>query len=205
MGYLRKPQAVFEQARTLRIEGLSFSEIGHRLDINKETVRRWCDDIHIDQYESLRQKNLLARDIVKEPDIGIVRSLSDISPEQAKLYAALFYGCEGCKYPATSNVAFVNSDPAVIKTFIGLIRKAFCLDESKFRVHLQIHTTHDFEEIKSYWSVLLNIPVSQFAKATITIPRGKMRRQNYLGTCTLKYYDTKVQLRLIGLFERFCS
>lgn len=196
---------VVERARELRRQKLSFYEIGRMLDIHNSTIRHWCYDLGIDRHESRRINNEFRRKKIREQDIKLVPSMVAISSEQARIFAAMLYGCEGAKYPSTTVMSFVNSDPNLIKTFVALIRKGFIIDEKKFRIQLQVHTSHDLETVRNYWSKLLDIPEKQFIRSTITTPHGKMRRQNYIGTCGLRYLDYRVQLRLLGIFERFCS
>jgi hypothetical protein len=120
-----------------------------------------------------------------------------------KLICAVLYGCEGAKYPASNKIAFTNSDDQLICTFVNLIRRSFVLDESKWRVHLQIHTDQDYPELIKFWSSLLKIDSNKFIKPTITSPNGKKHRNIYKGTCTVRYYDYRLQLKLIGIFGEF--
>ena len=53
----------------------------------------------------------------------------------------------------------------------------------------------------NYWSKMLKIPKKQFHKSTITAPKNKMKRKNYHGTCTIKYYDVKILWQITGLYE----
>ena len=115
----------------------------------------------------------------------------------------MLYGCEGSKYPATSGISFANSDPYLIVTFISLLRKSFDLDESKFYIHLQVHSTHDYLEIRKFWSDILNISEKRFIRPTTRIPRGGKHRKNYMGTCTVRYEDYRIQLSLLGIYESF--
>ncbi|KKQ21716.1 MAG: hypothetical protein A3G45_01925 [Candidatus Staskawiczbacteria bacterium RIFCSPLOWO2_12_FULL_37_15] len=75
--------------------------------------------------------------------------------------------------------------------------------EEKFRVHLQLHTTHDKKDITSFWSNLLKIPEYQFQKPTITKPMAKMKRRDYKGTCTVRYYDFSLFNEIVGTYEAF--
>ncbi|HEY5601261.1 MAG TPA: hypothetical protein VIK81_04220 [Patescibacteria group bacterium] len=202
---MRHLPEVVEKARELRKKQLSFYEIGRLLNISNNTIRNWCYDLGINRHESLRINNEYRRNKIRKQDIYLVPLNSGISSEQARLFAALLYGCEGAKYPSTTVASFVNSDPKLVSTFISLLRKAFKLDENKIRIQLQIHNSHDYLQVRNFWSRLLNVSVEKFIKPTITLPRGKMRRQNYLGTCSVRYIDNKIQLRLLGIFEKFCS
>ena len=202
---MRQLPEVVERARELRKKQFSFNEIGKQLRISNSTIRSWCYDLGINRHESLRINNEFRRRKISMQDWGNVPSISLILPSQARIFASLLYGCEGSKYPSTGFVAFVNSDPNLVRAFIKLLRKGFILDENKFRVQMQVHNTHDYLALVEYWSKLLVIPPNKFLKPTTTTPRGKMRRQNYLGTISLRYIDNKIQLRLLGIFEKFCN
>lgn len=100
-------------------------------------------------------------------------------------------------------VSFINSDPLLVRSFVALLRKSFKIDENKLKVHLLIHKEQKFEELKEYWSDLLNISKNQFYKPTITTSSGKKHRNQYFGTCSIRYSDQTVQLRLLGIFSEF--
>ena len=70
---------------------------------------------------------------------------------------------------------------------------------------MQFHTTHDIETENKFWSKLLNIPLIRFGKPTVTKPAHYMKRLNYRGTCTIKYYDVKLLLNIIGIYEIFAK
>ena len=149
------------------------------------------------------RSNEKKRNEIKISDISIVPCPNEINRDRAKFIAAMLYGCEGSKYPATSGISFANSDPYLIVTFISLLRKSFDLDESKFYIHLQVHSTHDYLEIRKFWSDILNISEKRFIKPTTRIPRGGKHRKNYMGTCTVRYEDYRIQLSLLGIYESF--
>jgi len=105
------------------------------------------------------------------------------------------------RYPSSTAVTMVNSDPDLMRTFIHLFRRSFVLNEAKFQVHLQIHTTHDYKQVRDYWSKLLHIPECRFMKPTVTKPKGGKHRKEYFGTCTVKYHDYRLLLKLMGIYE----
>ena len=79
----------------------------------------------------------------------------------------------------------------------------FKINETKLRVRLQYHSNHDIGTENIFWSNLLCIPLNQFGKPTITIPKNKRKREGYRGTCTIKYYDVKLLLQITGIYEAF--
>lgn len=83
------------------------------------------------------------------------------------------------------------------------MRKSYSLDESKWRIILQIHSDQDYPVLKEYWSKLLKIDKKYFYKPTITVSSGKKHRNIYKGTCSVRYANYQIQLRLIGIFDEF--
>lgn len=123
--------------------------------------------------------------------------------DTVRLLVSLLYLCEGTKYQNSTVVSFVNSDARLLKTFLVLFHKAFKLDESKFRVHLQLHTIHDQNQVEKFWSEFLGIPMSQFYKPTITAPTGTRYRKEHKGTCSVRYNDYRLVLKMMGITEKF--
>lgn len=176
------------------------------MGVPETTVRNWCMNFDDGtKWDTILVNNERKRQEFRQSEIGVVNSISLSDKEKIKLLTALLYWCEGSKYPSSSAVTMVNSDPDLMRTFIHLFRYAFKLDELKFHVHLQIHTTHDYKKIREYWSKLLHIPEVQFIKPTITKPKGGKHRNQYLGTCTVKYSDYRILLKLMGIYETFAK
>jgi hypothetical protein len=192
-----------EKAKKLRKKfRYSFAQLQKITGIPATTIRNWCKNDYLGtKWDTLLITNQRKRKELKMSEIGSLHSLQNIDAINAKIFASLLYWCEGTKYPISNKIEFTNSDPQLQTFFVMLLRKAFSLDESKFRVHLQIHNTHDYEKIKNYWSKLLNIPKLKFIKPTITNMKGKKHRKDYLGTCTVRYNDFRVKLKLIGIHE----
>ncbi|MCL4354904.1 hypothetical protein M1349_05605 [Patescibacteria group bacterium] len=196
-----------EKAKALRKKKrYSFAKLQKITGIPATTIRNWCqDDFLGTRWDTLLISNQRKRRKIKSSEISSISSIKELDTNNAKVFASLIYWCEGTKYPASNKLEFANSDPLLLKLFTTLLRKAFVLKESKLRVHVQIHDTHDFKKIKNFWSNHLDIPQSQFIKPTVTKPRGGKHRKDYLGTCTVRYYDYRIQLKLIGIYEAFAK
>ncbi len=185
-----------------KAKGYSFAELQKITGIPATTIRNWCKGETItSRQDTLLLSNDRKRIEIKQSEISSLDSITTLSSTQAKIYLSILYWCEGTKYPASNKMIFTNSDPNLIRLFLTLLRNAFSINETKLRVHLQIHNIHNFSEIREYWSNLLSIPPERFIKPTITEIRGGKHRKTYLGTCSLRYYDFKLQLKLIGLYE----
>lgn len=191
---------IVEKARLYRKKGLSLRAIEKQLGVPNSTISKWVRDVRSDNRFYKK-----ARFLEKEGKNKLAYLLKNykVDKDKAKILLSLLYWCEGSKYPSSNCMAFSNSDSLMMKTFIKLLRNGFDIDEKKFRVRLQLHSTHNIINESKYWSELLGIPMGQFGKPTITTPKNKRKRLNYRGTCTIKYYDVKLLLNITGIYEQF--
>lgn len=194
------PEHVVRKARRLRRRGFSGAEIGRRLNIPDTAILRWCVDIPSKNLYHLHIQKLIKK--AKKRSIKVVKNVK-INKERARLLTSILYWCEGAKYPSSNFISFSNSEIELVRTFITLFRIGFQPEERKLKAYLQLHTTHDKEKITSFWSRILKIPKSQFYKATITKPTKNMKRRNYKGTCTVRYYDVYLLHEIMGIYEEF--
>lgn len=199
----RYPDHLVKQARRMAVGGdFSYVEIGKKLRVPSGMVSVWCSDLKASRFQGLIRYNEIRRKQIADSEKGIVDKMK-FDRDHTKLCCSVLYGCEGAKYPASTGVSLTNSDPELVVAFVKLLRRAFELNESKWRVHLQIHDDQDFKELVNYWSGILNIPEKSFFKPTVTSARGGKHRNEYFGTCSVRYYDYSIQLRLIGIFKEF--
>lgn len=197
-----RDRALVERTQTLLKTGLRKCEIAKTLHQDTSNISRWCRKMTVFDalkkpvtYQERKRKYLYTQDKIK---------LLNLSKNNAKMMFALLYWCEGAKYPGTNRIEFVSSDEEMQVTFITLMRIAFTeeLIESKFRVMLQLHTTHNIDELIKYWSKLLAIPVKQFIKPHITLKSPSRYRHIYNGTCSLRYQDYRLLLRTMGIYSQ---
>lgn len=191
---------IVEKARELKRRGVKTKEIVKDLGITNDTLLRWCIDIPSSNSNHLRHLKI-KEGLRNKGENNISGTIID--KNTAKIFSSLIYWCEGARFANCNCVDFANSDVNLIKTFLKLFRIGFNPKEEKLRVHLQIHTTHDKKEITSFWSKVLNIPENQFQKPTITKPMAKMKRRDYKGTCTVRYYDFTLFNEIVGTYEAF--
>jgi len=188
------PSDLVEKIRKDRLNGLSLRLLEKKFQVPNTTISIWVRDIKTKNPVAIRNK------LKRQTFIDEYKNISNfqLNSSNTKLLVALLYWCEGGKYPSSNALTFANSD-------LELLRKAFKLEKSKLRCHLQVHSSHDYPKVLSYWSDLLNIPETQFLKPTVTQAKNKMKRRNYQGTCTVKYYDLRVLLNVMGVYENFAK
>lgn len=199
---IRFSAQIVNQARRLAKTGLTYREIGKQLEIDDSNIAIWCRNFSSNNPRKLIKILEHKRNIVKQTDSRILKTV-DFNTNLNKIVCSIIYGCEGAKYPATNCVALTNSDPYLVATFINLFRKSFRIEDSKFRAYLQIHSNQNYPMLLNYWSNCLDISIDNFYKPVVTKAGGNKHRHDYLGTCTVKYYDYRLQLRLIGIYEEY--
>lgn len=200
MRYKFYKESVVQKARGLRKKGFSGEKIARKLNITKTTALRWCVDIPSQNIFHVRAEK--RKNKTKERGASLIGGLK-IGERKAKILTSILYWCEGNKYPSSNFIAFCNSDTDLVETFLRLFRLGFHPDEKGIRVHLQIHDIHNKEKIISFWSKILEIPGSQFLKPTITKPTKNMKRRDYRGTCTIRYYDVSLLIEITGIYKEF--
>ncbi len=193
---------IVAQIRKDRQSGLSLRMLEKKYGIPNTTIGTWVRDIAIpnDKFSSTK-RNL---PFWKEQWV-LNSNFEDIDKVTAQLLLSLLYWCEGAKYPSNSSVAYTSSDIQQVKVFLALLRKAHVINTEKIRCKLQIHSTHDYEAFLELWSKELGLSKDQFYKPTVTYAKFKRKRNNYKGTCTIKYFDIKLLFNIMGCYENFAK
>lgn len=193
-------------ARELRARGSTYGEISRSLDIPKSTLHSWVYDLPPSSYQQnpqLRLKHLarirpLASRVLHEQKVIRLAAIQKRVQEEVKRYplkdlmvqrafAALLYWAEGTK-TEKSVFKFANTDPKLALLFLTLLRKAFSIEEQKIQIYLYLHHYHHVATIRKFWSNLLGVPESQFAKVYIKSRRKtKRKRKNFAGICFIRY------------------
>ncbi|MFA4888041.1 MAG: hypothetical protein WC628_00485 [Candidatus Omnitrophota bacterium] len=215
--------AIKTKARKLRNQGWSLGEISRKMHIPRNTLSGWVKNIRLTekQNERIRQKIIdsgaigrpLAvkanREKIERWKENIRRKVENFgkfasgNPQMCKLICGILYLCEGAKYPSSQVMAFGNSDPEMIKTFLGLLRKYFNIQEEKLHCRIIPRWDQDINELQCFWSKITKIPISRFYK---TKPdkrtKGKKTlKERYKGVCVLQYCDTSLQFGLQAIGE----
>lgn len=204
-----------EKAIILRKQGSSLREISETLKISKSTASLWLRDLKLSSLalKKLEEKKTNGRkkgndrqkekSLQKEKDICAlaIRYLdaTSFSKEQAKGLCALLYGCEGAKND--TRAAFINSDPDLIRFFLVLFRRAFSVDEKKFRVQMHLHEYHDEKRQLKFWAGVTGISEEQFSKAFRKKNGKKNIREGYQGCISVRYNSADVQKELISVYR----
>jgi len=212
------PQSIKEKSILLRSKGYSLQEISKTTGIAKATASLWLRDIILGEKAKQRLANRISAGryratlIKKEKRIreekthektalkiieGINRDVN-----HNKLYCALLYWCEGGK-SSNEGVRFINSDPFLVRTFLDLFRKAYNINERKLRVLMHLHSYHNEEEQKEFWSKVTNIPENQFNKTFQKINTGKRVKKDYAGCVAISYHNSTLAREIKAIYKVF--
>ena len=208
---------VKERAVSLRKLGFSIKEIAKTLNISISTSSAWLSEVYLspEAKQILAQKKILGQIkssvVIKEKtrqrkvisDAEALQLVKNIEPSSNldALLCSILYWAEGSKN--CSNVGFTNSDPKMISTFLKLFRSAFVLDESKFHCLVHVHEYHNDLDEKQFWSEVTNIPLSQFFRSYHKPHTGKRKKTNYHGTISVRYYDSKIAVKINSIYNMY--
>lgn len=209
---------ISQRKKTIRLRqrGYSFREISEIIGISKSTASLWSRKVKLSKKAKKRINNISIKGRKKAVETNkrkreienklIVEKVEKYFSQAVcqkidpKLACALLYWCEGGKYD--SGVVFINSDPEIIKYFLYTFRKSFDLEEKKFRALVHLHKYHNKEKQLKFWSDITNIPVNQFFKPYFKSNTGKIKRKDYQGCISVRYYNKKISKELILIYKK---
>ncbi len=174
-----------------------FSRVGKKQDRTRQLAH-----LHIARIASAKAKNRQKAARLKEAGDTARRVATHVPIHNeafGKSLLAMLYWGEGGK--TDCNMKFTNTDPELVSLFASLLRMHYSIDETRFRIGLQIHSYHDPKEILNFWSEKLSVPTSQFWKIYLKPRSGKKKeyRRNFYGICNLHYASSAIQRELIAL------
>ena len=210
-----------EKAHAIRLrhEGMTLNEIAAQVGVAKSSVSLWVRDLPLSSkararivslqtagqkaaqkinIERTQVKLLAARDEAKR----IIQTLA-ITPDLALLSCSLLYWCEGEKDKNDTTFTFSNSDSRLIRAFMKLMRRAFVLDERKFRVRMHLHEYHNEASQRKFWSEVTSIPEQQFSKTYWKPHTAKTIKNGYPGCIHIEYYDVAVARKIYAVARAF--
>lgn len=214
----RWDKGVKEKVRALRLNGASYTEIRKEIAVPKSTLSNWCSDLPTPDHLYFKNRRQWLRDILKISN-RVIKRKREVEVEEIALKAkheveswdflkdksvqksflSMLYWAEGQKLPLRgAPVKFANTDPRLVLLFLTLLRKCYRLNESKLRVRLHLHWYHNIEKSRRFWSKLLDIDESKFAKVYIKRrSKTKRFRKNFAGICFVIYYSVDLRWEIV--------
>lgn len=182
-------------ARELRVQGLGYEDIAAALGVSKSSVSLWVRDLPTParlSYEETRKRSAegsrryweaerpareARRAALSERAATEVGAMTD---REILIAGAVAYWCEGAKskpHRHVERVAFINSDPGLIRFFLRFLDTArIPRDDLILRVY--IHETADVEAAHRFWLDLTGAQPSQFRRPVLKHHNPKTVRKN---------------------------
>lgn len=192
------------KARELRLQGWTYDQIEAELGCSRSSVSLWVRDLpKPERKRSHKEAAAIARkgweaklrvrdeerQRTKETAKQAVGSMSD---RELFLIGVGLYWAEGCKdkpYDRRESVAFVNSDPGMIKVFLAWL-DLLGVARERLRYIVMIHENADVPAAEQYWANLVGADRSAFNKTTLKKHNPKTVRKNtgdsYRGCLVIK-------------------
>jgi transcriptional regulator with XRE-family HTH domain len=191
----RAKDAVRAQARELREKGLDYEEIAAELGVSKGSVSLWVRDMprppHL-SYEESRKRSAEGvrrywavegpkREAARAAAVtAAAREIGELSDRELRIAGAVAYWCEGAKgkpWRRGDNIAFINSDPGLIKLFLRFLG-ATGVEAERITYRLSIHESADIAAAERFWAEVTGVDASQFKRATLKSHNPKTVRKN---------------------------
>lgn len=186
------------KARELRLQGLGYDEIAAQLGVSKSSISLWVRDLPRPERlsdearrersaEGVRrywqaERRLRESERAFERD-AITTSVGELTDRETLIAGAIAYWCEGTKdkpHRRVNTVAFINSDPGLIRLFLRFLRVAGVpLGDAVFR--LSIHESADINTAEAFWLGITGADPEQFRRPTLKPHNPSTTRKN-IGT-----------------------
>ncbi len=199
-----------------RKQGLSYREIMQQVTfpISKSTLSGWCKDIELTEKQKTRLDKLFrdgsyrgrllgskttqlrrAREVKNIKEKASLE-IAPFTKNEFKLAGLMLYWAEGNK---SQSVGISNSDPELIRFMMKWFRHICGVPDDKFKIYLNIHSGQSDNQIKKFWSGIINLPVLQFGKSYVK-KEGTGHRKNilYNGTIKIQICDSNLLYKILG-------
>ncbi len=191
----RAKDGLHARARELRARGHTYEEIAAELGVSRSSVSLWARDlprVGRISYEETRKRNAAGvsryweaeglrrearRQAVGDAAAAEIGALSD---REILIAGAIAYWCEGCKtkpHRPSEQVAFINSDPQLIKFFMRFLEVAG-VTRDRLICRLYIHESADVAAAEKFWLELTGLPRTQFRRPTLKRHNPRTVRRN---------------------------
>jgi transposase len=223
--WTRRPTAKDDLRATavaMREKGRSYREIQAEVGVSKSTLSLWLRDVPLteEQQRALdlrspaaatrRAKAIRASAAQRRARVEAEARAQVTELSESELFVAgvVAYWAEGAKnkpWRTGTRVAFLNSDPAMIRLFLhGLRLLGVELERLQFRVH--IHESSDVPGAEAFWAHVVGDDGGRFSRSTLKMHNPLTIRKNvgesYHGClCVSVRRSAELNLQITGWFD----
>lgn len=187
--------------------GYSMMLISEKMNISHNTVKYYLDKNGIPRRNLTEAGYLAHLHRFGRMSFRVKENLNS-EEEKLKITGIMLYWAEGYKRNNDSSVAFSNSDPEMIKTFLRFLREICGIQEKRLRALLFLFKDQDEVYLKRRWSKILSLPIDQFNLSFIRKSRsdiGNYKRKSEFGTLLLRYNDKRLLNQILLWINEYIS
>jgi transcriptional regulator with XRE-family HTH domain len=205
--WTKRPRAkddLREKARELRLQGWTYDRIQAELGCSRSSVSLWVRDLpKPERKRTPEEASAIARrgweeklrirdEERRRTKEAAKQSIGRLTSRELFLVGVGLYWAEGGKdkpYSRRETVAFVNSDPSMIRVFLAWL-DLLGVERERLRYTVMIHETADIPAAEQYWADLVGADRSAFNRTTVKNHNPKTVRKNvgesYRGCLVIK-------------------
>jgi hypothetical protein len=195
-------------------------EIARVLDCALSSISYWTRDIELspEQHARLRSRDpsvngrLVAaanreRGLVQRRGFQAAGRARSGLRDGLHLAGCMLYWAEGGKN--RNSVQFVNSDPAMVRYFVGFLRECYGVPNGRLRLDCNLFADHlaRQREIERFWLETLELPESCLRKSTVNVysKYSQKKRQGKLpyGTVRVCVHSTEIVQQIYGAIQEY--
>jgi len=212
------------EALEMRRKGTSIKMIAEKVGVSKGTASVWCRDIVLTKEQEKKLKEgmlaaghkgrMLGAEMNKRKKADAIafyresgkNDIVSLSERELFLTGVSLYWAEGVK-AAQTRLAFVNSDPKLIRFMYQWFRVCLHVESSEFAPRIFVNEMHKKREkvLVEFWSSLLQLPKEQFGNVVFLKMKQKKVYENYdsyFGVLSLGVAkSTHLKYKILGLIE----
>ncbi len=196
-----------QQAISLRLKGMSYSQIKEKVGVSKSTLSLWLEKYPLSP-ERIRElqspspqriercRNTKLRKKQEKLDFVYKQAKADLSRlSKREMYLAglfLYWG-EGTK-TARASLALTNTDPSMMRFFVSWM-ELLGVPRTELKVRLHLYIDMDAAKQIRFWSDVLKIPPENFMKPYIKDSKfSSLTYKNSFGqgTCSVTYGNARL-------------
>lgn len=150
-----------------------------------------------------QERHARARQAAYQAGVDVVARLPDEAAVEELALAMLYLG-EGSK--SGNRVQLASTDAVILRYFVWALVHMYGVEMGRisFRLNLAEAARPMEQELKLWWSQQLGCSLDRFTKTQFD-PRSRVTEltSDYRGVCTVTYYDTALQQRLLGIANAY--
>ena len=195
-----------DKAISLRIGGMSYSQIKEQVNVSKSTLSCWLSDYPLssERIKELRDKNprrienyIKTMRLKREQKLSLAlerakKDIKEISERDLFIGGFFLYWAEGYK-TRMSSIGLANTDPSMLKVFIKWLQ-ILGIEKKDLKIKLHLYKDMNIKKETEFWRRELGLKTSQFNKPYVkeSLLSGVTYKNGFgHGTCNIVFNKTE--------------